>query len=411
MQESNSEQELGSTTNITTLFGIYSSVNRASFLHNCIACFTFVAIALFVLSTNFVVIVGISRRRIWRLPSLRFFVLLMVTDLLVGLLTLPVHVAVYAKPTLLLEGGSSTVTSSSSNLLISLIRFSSTFPIILSMITVFLITLDRFFAIVKTPVHKQYATNRFIFLVITVSVFLALAWGVLTMTVFPRSKVAKFTSLVTLGALKTTLFISVCWLYSVVMKTVQRTATTTRVSFVSSQVTSPTIYDRAFSRLSLVICGTFMLCHLPSIAAHFYIAAKVFSSDNINNNNNKHSNNTGEYSIQIRNMSSVVSITATKDQNLLCFYLVTWCNVPMFLNSGINGVLLVYGNRKLKRWFLNVCGGIVTEMRSIAILPVFGGGGEHAVSPRQRKNAIVGDVVERRIVERVAINFRIDAVT
>ena len=352
------------TSAISILFNVYSSANQASLLHNTIAAVTLSLISIFVLVSNCTVIAGISQRRIWRRRSLRFFVLLVVTDLLVGLLTLPIHVVIYAVPSVL---GDATTTSESD--LVSLTRFFLTFPIILSMMTVFLITLDRFFAIVKTPVHKQYATNRFVFIVIATSILLALTWGILSLTVLYKTRLAMVVSMVTLGAVKTAIFISVCVLYRVVMRAVQRTATTTRVSFVSN-VSSPPNYDRAFSKLSLIICAAFMTCHLPSIVAHFYIAHKVY--------------------------------WYTKT-NLVCFYMVTWTNVPMFLNSGINGVLLVYGNRKLKRWFMTVCEGIFEMSRGMP---------RQAVSPRERKNAIIGnDVNERRIIERVAINFRIDIIT
>ena len=349
-------------SNNTIMFNVYSSTIQASRLHNTVAAITFSLISMFVMISNCIVITGISRRRIWRRRSLRFFVLLMVTDLLVGMLTLPIHVIIYAVPSL-------SDTSSSESLLISMTRFFLTFPIILSMMTVFLITLDRFFAIVKTPLHKQYATNRFVFIIIITSTILALTWGVLSLTVLHKTRLTMFVSLVTLGAVKSAIFISVCCLYSVVMRAVQRTATTTRVSFFSHVSSSPPNYDRTFSKLSLIICATFMTCHLPSVVAHFYIAAKVY----------RH-----------------------RRTDLVCFYMVTWTNVPMFLNSGINGVLLVYGNRKLKRWFVNICEGIMEMSRTSS--------SNQAVSPRERKNAIIGNVTERRTIEQVAINFRIDFV-
>lgn len=353
-------------TTMSSLSSIYLSTTQASRLHNTIAAIIFSLISIFVLVSNCTVIVGISQRRIWRRRSLRFFILLVVTDLLVALLTLPIHVVIYAAPSLLSDAS---LASSSGSGLLSLTRFFLIFPIILSMMTVFLITLDRFFAIVKTPLHKQYATNRFVFIIIVISILLALAWGLLSLTVLYKTRIAKVVSMLTLGAIKTIIFISVCLLYSVVMRTVQRTATTTRVSFVSN-VSSPPNYDRAFSKLSLIICATFMTCHLPSIFAHFYIAHKVYWY---------------------------------MKTDLVCFYIVTWTNVPMFLNSGINGVLLVYGNRKLKRWFTTVCEGIFEMSRGMP---------RQAVSPRERKNAIIGnDVNERRIIERVAINFRIDIIT
>ena len=102
-------------TTMSSLSSIYLSTTQASRLHNTIAAIIFSLISIFVLVSNCTVIVGISQRRIWRRRSLRFFILLVVTDLLVALLTLPIHVVIYAAPSLLSDA--SLASSSESGLL------------------------------------------------------------------------------------------------------------------------------------------------------------------------------------------------------------------------------------------------------------------------------------------------------
>ena len=329
---------------------------NASELHNLIAATTLVFVAVLVISTNCIALVGMKKRRIWKRQSMRFLMLLVLTDMVIGAITLPLHCIVYARPKLL----------KSSTKLNENLRFFRTFPIILSMLTVFLIAIDRCLAILKAPLHRIYATNRSVSLVMLIAIVVAFLIGVMDFSELLETRVKILTSMVCLGVLKTLLFMAVSIVYLMVTRSVRRTAATTRISFNNTVSPTPS-YDRTFSRISMLLCISFMVCHLPSIICHFYNASQL-----------------------IMNNCSAGSNT---------FYLTTWTNVPMFLNSFLNGTLLIYGNRKLKRWFVRTCIEIFEYSRN-----------NRSISPSnlQRKNAMIADHSEQKTIQRVAINFNVN---
>ena len=344
--------------NSASSFGQFSEfifTEEAGIVHNRLVAILLAFVACFVICSNTLVIVGVVRRRIWRMKSMRFFFFLIFSDMLIGLITLPLHVVIYA---------STKVTRHPRSELIFVVKFFRSFPLMLSLIGVLLIAIDRFLAILKPNIHKTYITNRFVWLLMIAMVIISAVWACITCSVLNKTPSTHFTSLVTLGVFKSIIFVSVTFIYHLVIKSVRRTANTTRTSFVNA-ISSPLSYDRALSRLSLIITISFLLCHLPSTISHFYVADLIYKD------------------------------TQTL---MLAFYLVTWTSLPMFLNSGVNGVLLIYGNKKLKRWFLKVLHCIVESAR-LCFSPV---------SPPQRverKNAIVANQSERKTIEKVVIAF------
>jgi len=343
--------------NSISSFGQFSEfifTERAGRIHNRLVAILFGFVACFVICSNTLVIVGVVRRRIWKVKSMRFFFFLIFSDMLIGLITLPLHVLIYS---------STKATRQPRSELIFSVKFLRYFPLLLSIIGVLLIAVDRFLAILKPNIHKTYVTSRFVWLVMIAVSMISATWAYIVCSGMNNTPSTHFISLVTLGVFKSIIFVSVTFIYHVVIKSVRRTANTTRTSFVNA-VSSPLRYDRTLSRLSLILTVSFLLCHLPSTVSHFYIANLICQNT--------------------RNL-------------MLGFYLVTWTSLPMFLNSGLNGVLLIYGNKKLKKWFLKFTRCVVESIRT-CVSPV-------SPPQRERKNAIVADQTEQKTIQKVVVAF------
>lgn len=221
---------------------------------------------------------------------------------MIGLITVPLVVAVLARPTLNLKPGC---------LFAIMMNFFRVFPTILSLITVWLIAVDRYYAILKKRLHVQYATTRGISTVLCCEVIVAFIWSYL--------HPGQWISLVVLGVLKAFVFITICVIYYHILEHVRSTAKRTRESF--HDISVRPVYDHTLCRISLLVSVSLIVCYLPSTLANLYMAYTM--------------------------------VTHTRNIRTL-YYLEAWSILPMYVNSGINGVLFIYRNRKLRRWTLKL---------------------------------------------------------
>lgn len=330
----------------------FEPLDELSQFHYGVAAVAFSFVAIFVVLTNCFVLWGVCRMRQWRVKSMRLFLLLILSDITIGMVTLPMHVSLFIF---------ASFSNGANCKFLYAVNFFKIFPVVLSEIGVLLIALDRYFAILKRRVHTQYATNRGITMAIMLAVVLAFVWGLVNTDSlqidFMEWKHA--VSLIVFGLFKTSIFLSIGGIYYNVLKSVQRTARTTRQSFVNT-ISTPLMYDRALYRISMLITVSFILCYLPSTVANFHQSAFIL--------------------LRKRH--------ATK----LIMYIDIWTSLPMYFTSGVNGVLLIYGNRKLRRWFKKLFECVPRTS-------------PESPSRRVRRHAIIVGPVETKNIQRVVIAF------
>lgn len=330
----------------------YHPLDKVSQFHNGVAAVAFSFVSIFVVLTNCFVLGGVCKMRQWRVKSMRLFLLLILSDITIGMVTLPLHVSLFI---------SASFSHGANCQFLYTLNFFKIFPVILSELGVLLIAIDRYFAVLKRRIHTQYFTNRGISLVILLAVILSFIWGLVNADVL-KIKFTEFRHtilLIVLGLFKTFIFVSVGCIYYTTLKSVQKTAKTTRQSFIN-QISTPPMYDRALYRISMLITVSFILCYLPSTVANFHRAAYIF----------------------LHHHSKTETLT----------YVEIWTTLPMYFTSGINGALLIYGNRKLKRWFKKLfeCVPRVSP---------------ESPSRRVRRHAIIVGPAETKNIQKVIIAF------
>jgi len=328
---------------------LYNPINVTD-LHMVASIIIFAMAALFIVTANVVLVYGLMKKKVWRLRSTRFFLFLIWSDLLVGFVTVPLVIGIFTATALFDNCNYVHVT----NVMLE-------FPSLLSATTVLLIAADRFFAIKKKRLHVRYATTRVFVFLIVANIFCSLPLSFITYYLLNDYNTGQAIALIFLGMYKSFIFVSITTIYHVVWKFVNTTAKRTRKSFCSTDSSTPPQYDHSIHRMTLFVSISLVTCYLPSTIANFYAAF----------------------------------CKLTNQEHLVKFYYIeTWTVLPMYINSGLNGVLFICRNKRIRKWFLKVFLKFPSKFRRSKMMsPV----------KRERRDAIVIDTETHRNLAKLVV--------
>lgn len=262
----------------------------------------------FLVVSNVALIIGLIKTKQNTLKrTSKLFLLLSSSDLLLGLILMPIQIAsIHLIPDL-------------DCMTIANRAFWSNFPLILSGLTILLISVDRYLMITRTSFYHKYFTRKVMIVIVFIEICISFSWSFSYMEISRSNNLrshAKY--LFSVAGFEAFILTSVVIVYIALLQYVQAT-----VKVMSSARHIPPDYDRKLLKTIMLISITLVICYAPSVisitlAGYF----SLFSTD----------------------------ITVQRIVNVA----VIWSLVITSVNSGLNACICIARSSQIKKFYRSI---------------------------------------------------------